>query len=119
MKKYIALLMALFITLLFTSCLSRTEPRILLNDEYLQITQTGGKIDVYDVLGDNVYYFRIVHEKPSNRVLEPYTAIDTPTLRIEKQYKKIILYVKRSEEIYTLSISRIFPNISLKLGVNE
>ncbi len=119
MKKYIALLMALFITLLFTSCLSRTEPRILLNDEYLQITQTGGKIDVYDVLGDVTYTFYIRHKNASKRLTEPYTAVNTPTLRIEKQYKKIILYVKRSEEIYTLSISRIFPNISLKLGVNE
>ena len=55
MKKYIALLMALFITLLFTSCLSRTEPRKLLDDEYLEITQTGAKIDVYDVLGGVTY----------------------------------------------------------------
>ena len=117
MKRALVLILALLCIISLAGC--RGKPRILLNDEYLQITQTGGKIDVYDVLGDNVYYFRIVHEKPSNRVLEPYTAIDTPTLRIEKQYKKIILYVKRSEEIYTLSISRIFPNISLKLGVNE
>ena len=119
MKKYIALLMALFITLLFTSCLSRTEPKILLDDEYLQITQTGAKIDVYDVLGGVTYTFHIRHKNASKRLTEPYTVTDTPTLRIEKQYKKIILYVKRSEEIYTLSISRIFPNISLKLGVNE
>ena len=116
MKKYIALLMALFITLLFTSCLSRTEPRKLLDDEYLEITQTGGKIDVYDVLSDTVYNFRIVHKKPSNRVLEPYTAVDTPTLRIEQRHKEIILTVKKRKDKYTLRIGKIFPIISVKKG---
>ena len=117
MRKCLVILTALLILLSFAGC--REKPRILLNDEYLQITQTGGKIDVYDVLGDVTYTFYIRHKNASKRLTEPYTAVNTPTLRIEKQYKKIILYVKRSEEIYTLSISRIFPNISLKLGVNE
>ena len=116
MKKYIALLMALFITLLFTSCLSRTEPKILLDDEYLQITQICGKIDVYDVLGGVTYTFHIRHKNASKRLTEPYTVTDTPTLRIEKQYKKLLLTVKKSKEVFTIRINRIFPKISLFKG---
>ena len=117
MKKYIALLMALFITLLFTSCLSRTEPKILLDDEYLQITQTGAKIDVYDVLGGVTYTFHIRHKNASKRLTEPYTAVDTPTLRIEQRRKEIILTVKKRKNKYTLRIGKIFPIISVKKGV--
>ena len=116
MKKYIALLMALFITLLFTSCLSRTEPKILLDDEYLQITQICGKIDVYDVLGGVTYTFHIRHKNASKRLTEPYTSVDTPTLLIEKQHKKILLTVKEAKEVFTISIGNIFPVISVFKG---
>ena len=116
MKKYITLLMALFITLLFTSCLSRTEPRKLLDNEYLEITQTGGKIDVYDVEGGAIYTFYIRHKNASKRLTEPYTAVNTPTLRIEKQYKKLLLTVKKSKEVFTISIGKMFPVISVFKG---
>lgn len=116
MKKYIALLMALFITLLFTSCLSRTEPRKLLDDEYLQITQTGGKIDVYDVESNMTYTFYIRHKNASKRLAEPYTVTDTPTLQIEQRHKEIILTVKKCKNKYTLRIGKIFPKTSLIKG---
>ena len=117
MRKCLVILTALLCVIPFAGC--KEKPRILLESADLKIVQTGGKIDVYDVESNMTYTFHIRHKNASKRLTELYTVADTPTLRIEKQYKKIILYVKRSEEIYTLSISRIFPNISLKLGVNE
>ena len=113
MKKYTTLLMTLFITLLFTSCLSRTEPRKLLDDEYLEITQTGGKIDVYDVESNITYTFHIRHKNASKRLTEPYTAVNSDTLLIEQRHKEIILTVKKCKDKYTLRIGKIFPNISL------
>ena len=114
MKKCLVILTALLILLSFVGC--REKPRILLNDEYLEITQTGGKISVYDVLDDNVYYFRIVHKKPSNRVLEAYTAVNSDTLLIEQRHKEIILTVKKCKNKYTLRIGKIFPKTSLIKG---
>ncbi len=116
MKKYITLLMALFITLLFTSCLSRAEPRKLLDNEYLKITQTGGEISVYDVSGGVTYTFHIRHKNASKRLTEPYTAVNTPTLRIEQRHKEIILTVKKCKDKYTLRIGKIFPKTSLIKG---
>ncbi len=58
MKKTLSLLIIiLLMATMLSACRSRAEPRILLDDEYLQITQTGGKISVYDVLGDVTYTF--------------------------------------------------------------
>lgn len=117
MRKCLVILTVLSILLSFVGC--REKPRILLDDEYLQITQTGGKIDVYDVLGDNVYNFRLIHKKPSNRVLEPYTAVNSDTLLIEQRHKEIILTVKKCKNKYTLRIGKIFPIISVKKGVYD
>ncbi len=114
MRKCLVILTALLILLSFAGC--REKPRILLNDEYLQITQTGGKIDVYDVESNMTYTFYIRHKKPSNRVLEPYTAVNSDTLLIEQRHKEIILIVKKCKNKYTLRIGKIFPIISVKKG---
>ena len=117
MRKCLVILTVLSILLSFVGC--REKPRILLNDEYLQITQTGGKIDVYDVESNMTYTFHIRHKNASKRLTEPYTVTDTPTLRIEKQYKKLLLTVKKSKEVFTIRINRIFPKISLFKGGNK
>ena len=117
MKRCLVILTALLILLSFTGC--RGKPKVLLDTDLLKVEQEGSKISVYDVLGDNVYNFRIVHKKPSNRVLEAYAAVDTPTLRIEKQFKKLLLTVKKSKEVFTIRINRIFPKISLFKGGNK
>ena len=114
MRKCLVILTALLILLSFAGC--REKPRILLNDEYLQITQTGGKIDVYDVESNMTYTFYIRHKNASKRLTEPYTAVNTPTLRIEKQYKKLLLTVKKSKEVFTISIGKMFPVISVFKG---
>ena len=114
MRKCLVILTALLILLSFAGC--REKPRILLNDEYLQITQTGGKIDVCDVESNITYTFHIRHKNASKRLTEPYTAVNTPTLRIEKQYKKLLLTVKKSKEVFTISIGKMFPVISVFKG---
>lgn len=117
MKKTLSLLIIiLLMATMLSACRSRAEPRILLDDEYLQITQTGGKIDVCDVESNITYTFHIRHKNASKRLTEPYTAVDTPTLLIEKQYKKILLIVKETKEVFTISIGKIFPVISVFKG---
>ena len=118
MKKTLSLLIIiLLMATMLSACRSRAEPRILLDDEYLQITQTGGKIDVCDVESNITYTFHIRHKNASKRLTEPYTAVDTPTLRIEQRRKEIILTVKKRKNKYTLRIGKIFPIISVKKGV--
>ena len=114
MRKYLIFLIVLAMLLTFTGCKSRAKT--LLDSDCIRITQKGAKIHVYDVLGDTVYNFRIVHKKPSNRVLEPYTAVNSDTLLIEQRHKEIILTVKKCKNKYTLRIGKIFPKTSLIKG---
>ena len=117
MRKCLVILTVLLCVISLAGC--RGKPKVLLDTDLLKVEQEGAKIHVYDVLGDTVYNFRIVHKKPSNRVLEPYTAVDTPTLRIEQRHKEIILTVKKRKDKYTLRIGKIFPIISVKKGVYD
>ena len=117
MKKIIIIMM--LILLIFTGCRSRAEPRILLDTDSLTISQEGGRIAIYSHTDGKEYNFRITRKHATETPSEGYTAVESDNIKIVVKPKKIILYVKRSEEIYTISISRIFPNISLKLGVNE
>lgn len=114
MKKCLVILTALLILLSFAGC--REKPKTLLDTDLLKVEQEGAKIHIYDVLGDTVYNFRMVHKKPSNRIFEGYTVTDTPTLRIEQRRKEIILTVKKCKDKYTLRIGKIFPNTSLIKG---
>ena len=110
MRKCLVVLMALLCVIFFAGC--KGKPRILLNDEYLQITQTGGKIDVYDVESNMTYTFYIRHKKPSNRVLEAYTAVESDNIKIVVKPKKIILYDKAEKKVYTLRL--FFGHLTLK-----
>ena len=114
MRKYLIFLIVLAMLLTFTGCKSRAKT--LLDSDCIRITQKGAKIHVYDVESNITYTFHIRHKNASKRLTEPYTAVNTPTLRIEQRHKEIILTVKKCKNKYTLRIGKIFPKISLIKG---
>ena len=111
MRKCLVILTALLCIISLAGC--KGKPKVLLDTDLLKVEQEDAKIHVYDVSGDVTYTFYIRHKKPSNRVLEPYTAVNSDTLLIEQRHKEIILTVKKCKNKYTLRIGKIFPNISL------
>ena len=117
MKKCLVILTALLCVISFAGC--RGKPKVLLDTDLLKVEQKRGKIDVYDVESNITYTFYIRHKNASKRLAEPYAAVDTPSLRIEKQYKELLLTVKKSKEVFTIRINRIFPKISLFKGGNK
>ena len=117
MKKTLSLLIIiLLMATMLSACRSRAEPRILLDDEYLQITQTGGKITITDVLSDTSYNFTIRHKRPSERTTERTSVTKTEHIEILKCTKKIILKDLINDEFYTICIGKIFPVISVFKG---
>ena len=103
MKRALVLILALLCIISLAGC--RGKPRILLNDEYLQITQTGGKIDVYDVLSDESYTFILKRTKPLGGDVEPIRVINTKNLIIDKYPKKLLITDLNTNENYTICIS--------------
>ena len=110
MKKIIIIMM--LILLIFTGCRSRAEPRILLDDEYLQITQTGGKIAIYSHTDGKEYNFRIARKHATETPSEGYTAVESDNIKIVVKPKKIILYDKAEKKVYTLRL--FFGHLTLK-----
>ena len=110
MRKCLVILTALLILLSFAGC--REKPRILLNDEYLQITQTGGRIVIYSHTDGKEYNFRIARKHATETPSEGYTAVESDNIKIVVKPKKIILYDKSEKQVYTLRL--FFGHLTLK-----
>ena len=67
--------------MLFAGC--NNEPKTLYQSDGVTITREGNITLVSDLVADKEYSFRSVRVKRSESVLEPHTAIETDTIKIE------------------------------------
>ncbi len=121
MKVYrILLIFTLTITLLYMALSlfvwieSPKAEKTLISTDTLLVTQEGGRISVYDVVGDKLYTFRIKHNRSSEGRTKPITVsqdAENITVRIAKKY--IHLYDNIAKKEYLLIIGRIFPKVTL------
>ena len=106
MKKTLSLLIIiLLMATMLSSCRSRTHTEILIDTDTLQVTRTGGKITITDLLTNESYYFRICRKSSSERITEPIRITSTEHLTIELYPKKIKVTDLTNKEIYTICIS--------------
>lgn len=110
-----AILLLLSMTLsLFVWLESPKAEKTLISTDTLLVTQEGGRISVYDVVGDKLYTFRIKHNRSSEGRTKPITVsqdAENITVRIAKKY--IHLYDNIAKKEYLLIIDRIFPKVTL------
>lgn len=109
-----AILLLLSMTLsLFVWLESPKAEKTLISTDTLLVTQEGGRISVYDVVGDKLYTFRIKHNRSSEGRTKPITVsqdAENITVRIAKKY--IHLYDNIAKKEYLLIIGRIFPKVT-------
>lgn len=106
MKKTLSLLIIiLLMATMLSSCRSRTHTEILIDTDTLQVTRTGGKITITDLLTNESYYFRICRKSSSERITEPIRITSTEHLTIELYPKKIKVTDLTNKEIYTICIN--------------
>lgn len=121
MKKYqivlllptLAFLLSMTLSL-FVWLESPKAEKTLISTDTLLVTQEGGRISVYDVVGDKLYTFRIKHNRSSEGRTKPITVsqdAENITVRIAKKY--IHLYDNIAKKKYLLIIGRIFPKVTL------
>lgn len=99
---------------LFVWLESPKAEKTLISTDTLLVTQEGGRISVYDVVGDKLYTFRIKHNRSSEGRTKPITVsqdAENITVRIAKKY--IHLYDNIAKKEYLLIIGRIFPKVTL------
>lgn len=101
MKNKVAFVLLLSMCLmLFAGC--NNEPKILYQSDGVTITREGNKTAVHDLVADKEYSFRSVRVKRSESVSEPYTTVDTNTIKIEIIPSGLRVYDKAENKIFTI-----------------
>ena len=85
--------------MLFAGC--NNEPNTLYQSDCVTITREGNITLVSDLVADKEYSFRSVRVKRSESVLEPHTAIETDTIKIEIIPSGLRVYDKTANKIFT------------------
>ena len=85
--------------MLFAGC--NNKPKMLYQSNSVEIVREGNKTAVYDLLADKEYSFRSVRVKRSESVSEPYTTVDTDTIKIEVIPSGLRVYDKTANKIFT------------------
>ena len=83
----------------FSAC--DNEPKMLYQSDGVTITREGNITLVSDLVADKEYSFRSVRVKRSESVLEPHTAIETGTIKIEIIPSGLRVYDKTANKIFT------------------
>ena len=83
----------------FSAC--DNEPRILYQSESVEVVREGNITLVSDLVADKEYSFHSVRVKRSESVLEPHTAIETDTIKIEIIPSGLRVYDKTANKIFT------------------
>ncbi len=101
MKNKIAFVLLLSMCLmLFAGC--NSEPKMLYQSDSVEIVREGNKTAVYDLLADKEYNYITKRVKRSEGVSEPYTTVDTDTIKIEIIPSGLRVYDKAENKIFTI-----------------
>ena len=86
--------------MLFAGC--NNEPKTLYQSDGVTITREGNITLVSDLVADKEYSFRSGRVKRSESVSEPYTTVDTDTIKIEIIPSGLRVYDKAENKIFTI-----------------
>ena len=100
MKNKVAFVLLLSLCLmLFAGC--NNKPKLLYQSNSVEIVREGNKMAVYDLLADKEYNYITKRVKRSEGILEPYTTVDTETIKIEIIPSGLRVYDKTAGKIFT------------------
>ena len=100
MKSKIAFALLVCVCLmLFAGC--NNESKMIYQSESVEVIREGNITLVSDLVADKEYSFRSVRVKRSESVLEPHTAIETDTIKIEIIPSGLRVYDKTANKIFT------------------
>ena len=86
--------------MLFAGC--NNAPKMLYQSESVEVVREGNITLVSDLVADKEYSFRSVRVKRSESVSEPYTTVDTDTIKIEIIPSGLRVYDKAENKIFTI-----------------
>ena len=104
LQKIACCLLVVVCLMCFSAC--DNEPKILYQSESVEVVREGNITLVSDLIADKEYSFRSVRVKRSESVLEPHTAIETDTIKIEIIPSGLRVYDKTAKQDFYISAKK-------------
>lgn len=101
-NNYIKAFCLLCVTVLLLSGCGSSAPETLYQSENIQVIRSGNKTAVLDLVSDNEYNYITKLTKRTKAVTEPYTTVDTDTVKIEIIPHGLRVYDKEENTIFTV-----------------
>ena len=103
-KNSIAKLIILLLCMccLFAGCGRTSAPKPLYKSDTVEVIRNGNKTVVYDLTADKEYNYITKRVKRSEAITEPYTTVDTDTIKIEIIPSGLSVYDKAKSTVFTV-----------------
>lgn len=97
-KSFIFLCCACFIL----SACGTSAPKSLYKSDTVEVVRNGNKTAVYDLIADREYNYITKLIKRSKAITEPYTTVDTDTIKIDIIPSGLSVYDKAKNTVFTV-----------------
>lgn len=95
------IILLLCICCLFTGC-KTSAPKSLYKSDTVEVVRNGNKTAVYDLTADKEYNYITRLVKRSEAITEPYTTVDTDTIKIDIIPSGLSVYDKAKSTVFTV-----------------
>lgn len=86
---------------LFTGC-GASAPKSLYKSDTVEVVRTGNKTAVFDFIADKEYNYITKRVKRSEAITEPYTTVNTDTIKIDIIPSGLSVYDKAKSTVFTV-----------------
>lgn len=105
------IILLLCVCCLFAGC-GTSAPKSLYKSDTVEVVRNGNKTAVYDLAADKEYNYITRLVKRSKAITEPYTTVDTDTIKIDIIPSGLSVYDKAKSTVFTVKRKHL-----LKKGV--
>ena len=101
------IILLLCVCCLFAGC-GTSAPKSLYKSDTVEVVRNGNKTAVYDIVADKEYNYITKRVKRSEAITEPYTTVDTDTIKIDIVPHGLRVYDKAEKTIFTVKKKYLF-----------
>lgn len=101
------IILLLCVCCLFAGC-GTSAPKSLYKSDTVEVVRNGNKTAVYDIVADKEYNYITKRVKRSEAITEPYTTVDTDTIKIDIIPHGLRVYDKAKKTIFTVKKKYLF-----------
>lgn len=97
-----SIILLLCVCCLCSGCGRTSAPKSLYKSDTVEVVRNANKTAVYDVVADKKYNYITKRVKRSEAITEPYTTVDTDTIKIDIIPSGLSVYDKAKNTVFTV-----------------